>query len=343
MNFGSLVSGAGNYLSGAAKGIGNAVSGGFNGLVKGAQNFLGLNHPGGVPQAQAQTPTAPIVNQNPSPIGRISQPAAPRPLAQVPSLANTTTTTAPAYNPSQVFQQNYAPVAQAESSLSNYLASRDPGQYLQQEFQSLGIPDLTKAVSNETQDLLTQQNNINTLPAADIARRSDNGMLSAAQRNALTASEQAPMRQQLLQSEQANAGDTAKLNSLVSLANNYLGAYNQGTSAGASGYQTQIGDATAAYNAAQAAAQNEAQANAIKSTTTAPEAQQAQMTTLANNAAQEVKQGATLNQVMSKYLAQGLDPNTILSLYNANSTFGPAKESGAQLTSRYGVASGRAA
>ncbi len=331
MNFGSLLSGAQNFLSGAARGVSNTVGG----LVKGAQNYLFPQ------QAQAQVPTAPITNPNQSPIGRIQQPQKPIPLQQVPTLANTTITQAPAYNPSQVFQQNYAPVAQAEQGLASYLQSRDPSQYLQQQFQALGIPDLTKAVGNETQDILKQQQNLTDLPAADIARRSDNGMLSAAQRSALTASEQAPIRDQLLRSEQANSGDTTKLNGLIQLANNYLGAYNQGTQQGTTGYQTQIGDATQAYNAAQGAAQNAASANAVKSTTTAPEAQQAQMMMLAQNASQEVRQGATLSQVMSKYLAQGLDPNTILSLYNANSTFGPAKENAATLTQRYGISAGR--
>lgn len=331
MNFGSLLSGAQNFLGNAARGVSNTVGG----LVKGAQNYLAPKPvQAQVPPTQIQPPA------NQSPIGRIT-PVAQQPLQQVPTLTNTTINQAPAYNPAQVYQANYAPVAQAESALSSYLQGRNPEQYLNQQFQQLGIPDLTKAVGNETQDILKQQQNLTDLPAADIARRSDSGMLSAAQRARLTASQQAPLRDQLLKSQQANSADTSKLNSLVSLANNYLGAYNQGTQQGTQGYQNQIGDATAAYNAAQSAAKNDAQANSVKSTTTAPEAQQARLTAVANNAATEVKNGATLQQVMSKYLAQGLDPDTILSLYNSNSTFGPAHESSAALTQRYGVSGSR--
>lgn len=333
MNFGSLLSGAQNFLGGAAKGVSNAVGG----LVKGAQNFL-TPKPLVTPTYAQTTSTSSPTSQ--SPIGRITQPIQQMPLQQVPTLTNTTVNQAPAYNPQQQ-QANYAPVANAETALSSYLSGRDPSQYLTQQFNSLGIPNLTKAVGNETQDILKQQQNLTDLPQQDIARRSDSGMLNAAQRARLTASEQAPLRQQLLQSQQANAGDTSKLNSLVSLANNYLGAYNQGTQQGTQGYQSQIGDAQQAYNAAQSAAKNDAQANSVKSTTTAPEMQQARLTAVANNASTEVRNGATLQQVMSKYLAQGLDPDTILSLYNSNSTFGPAHENAATLTQRYGVSGGR--
>lgn len=307
------------------------------GLYGAATNFLGGigKSIGNFFAPQAKAPSAPLVNTAQSylqPQQQVSQsvgqvPATPPPLSSG-------TTTSNSYSP-QTFEQNYAPVAQAESSLSSYLAGRDPSAYLTDQYSKLGIPDLQKAIGNQTSDILAQQNNLETLPKEDIARRGDTGMLTAAQRSRLTASEQAPIREQLLKSQQANAGDTSRLNSLLQLANNYLGAYNQGTQLGEQPYQQGIQKAQAGFSTAQNASDRVA---SEKSSTTQAEAMQNRQVQLAQNLTQEIRQGATLSQMMGKYLAQGLNPDTILSLYNAGSKYGPAKESATQLSSLYGVA-----
>ncbi len=304
---GGLYGAATNFLGGIGKSIGNF----FN------------------PTAQAQTP--PLVKSAQAYTGG-AQPALAPFQAQV-----TQAPTQPSYSP-QVQQQNYAPVAQAEGALSSYLAGRDPAAYLTQQYQQLGIPDLQKVLGNETSDILQQQTNLTDLPKADIARRSDSGMLTAAQRNALTASEQSPIRDQLLRSQQANSADTTKLNSLLQLANNYLGAYNQGTQQGEMPLQNRITGANAAYSAAENAANRQPTA----ASETAQNRQQSMQA--AQSLSQDVRSGATLQQIMGKYLAAGLIPDTILSLYNSSgSRYGPAKETAAQLTQRYGVSSGRGA
>ena len=44
---------------------------------------------------------------------------------------------------------------------------------------------------------------------------------------------------------------------------------------------------------------------------------------------------------MGAYLARNVDPDVILNLYNANSAYGPAKESQTDLQAKYGVSANR--
>lgn len=337
------------------------------GLFHAATNFIG-NGIGSMQKffgSTPATPPSPITNpaqsyiSKPSQVPVISQPHM-SPVLPAP-LSNTTTTNNGAYQfdpaaTQRMTQQNYAPVAQAEGALSTYLSSRDPAQYLQQQYTNLGIPDLQKAVSNYNGDILSQQNNLTDLPKQDISRRSDSGLLSAAQRARIMASEQAPLRDQLIKTQQAQSGASANLNGLLNLANNYLSAYNSGTNTGAQGLQTRVSDASNMYNAAQRqyeqGQQNQFNSGQAKQTTTAQEAMQNRQVQLAQGVTQEVKQGATLQQMMGKYLAEGLDPDTILSLYNANSPHGPATQSQyvpgnksgtptGDISKLYGVTSGR--
>ena len=64
-------------------------------------------------------------------------------------------------------------------------------------------------------------------------------------------------------------------------------------------------------------------------------------TELGGSLQSDIVGGATLDQVMAEYLAQGMDPDVILSAYNSGSPHGEAQESAVELTRKYGVSGKR--
>lgn len=392
MNFGSILQGAQNFLGNAGKAIAQTFSqpsrhtGTGGGLVprlaSAASSFLQPRPIAPPARAQVPTPQAPVQ---------------PRQLPQLPPAA---TKPAAFQGPSQVqstYQSTYRPPAQPqfqgpsleeaaarfnqermdqyaklvaphEQAISAYLASRKPYEQVYGEQQAAqGIPDKQKLLSGLESDILKQQEQLETLPKEDIARRSDTGMLSESARRRVQAMEERPIREQLLKTAQAQQGAEVGYNRALQLAREGAQAYGQTTEEGLRPLQAtldtaraqfgQVADSIAqqltGFTADREAAlrqyeqavqqgfqldQTQAQqASQLKR----EESQHVQTMAVVGSLTRDVQGGQTLNSVMGKYLAQGLDPDMILSLYNSYSPYGVAKEGAGTLSSRYGVGTTR--
>lgn len=273
--------------------------------------------------------------------------------------------------------QKYAElIAPKEQAISAYLASRRPtSEVYQDQLTAQGIPQKAQVLSALEKDILNQQGQLETLPKEDIARRQDTGMLTEAARNRIQAMEERPIREQLFKTSQLKQNEEVGYNRALDLAGRATDQYGQETQQGLAPLQSNLDSARSQFgvyidNAAQqlsgftqdreallkqyegAVSQGyqlnqiqEQQKNQLKQ----QEQQHIQTMQVVSSLTKDVAQGQTLNSVMGKYLAQGLDPDTILSLYNAYSIYGPADkarnpkalESPEDLTRLFGVSTGR--
>lgn len=378
----NVLSGAKNFLSGAVNKAKTAVGG----LVKSAQSYL---QP---PQTQAALarPKIPMVSASSyaahNPAGQVASAnprqmiPIPQPVRQQPQLDSTAQSYLggsgggyiPSYTPpspesygiqsQEAFNRKQAEaIGSAYGAIPTYLASRDPVAYRQERLQALGIPEKEAVLGAFEKDILKQQEQLETLPKEDLARRAETGMITQEQRNRVQAMEERPIREQLFKTGQAQQQAEVGYNRALQLVGQDVEAYNQQTQAAVQGLDAQARATVESaalmisgfsfdnqvkldsYRQTEAAGyQLQAQQQQDKAQLTGQERTHAQATVLAANVTKEIQAGATLQQMMGKYLGLGLDPDLILSLYNANSRkWGPAKETSEQLTQRYGVSSGR--
>lgn len=346
-------------------------------IVTAASNFLNPQASAQIPTPQAPTP---VVQRTQSQLPQLP-PAYKPPTQLPPMGYQASSYQSPAQMSGGSTMQNAAAtfgqakmdqyaqlVAPHEQAITAYLASRKPYDQVYQEQQSAqGIPDKQKLLSGLESDILNQQTQLETLPKEDIARRSDLGTLSESARRRVQAMEERPIREQLLKSAQAQQGAEVGYNRALQLAGQGAQAYQTATQEGLAPLQSALDAAKSKYGqAADSIAQqltgfSQDRADALRQYETAQqqgfqlsqaqaqqatqlkqeETQHVQTLQLVGSLAQDVRGGQTLNSVMGKYLSQGLDPDTILSLYNSYSPYGAAKEGGTQLTQSYGVSPGR--
>lgn len=255
-------------------------------------------------------------------------------------------------------------VAPHEQALSSFLSLRRPvGEIYTEESARLGIPEKEKVLSGLETDILRQQGLLETLPTEAIQRRQETGMLSEAARRRIEAMEERPIREQLLKTGQLAQTADVGYNRALQLSRQAADIYGQETEAGVRPLQSNLDAARAqfgvvadsiaqqvsgltqdresllrqyegavnqGYQLSQIQAQ---QAGQLKQ----QEGQHIQTMQVVANMTRDIERRMTLNSVMGKYLAQGMDPDTILSLYNAYSPFGVVKETPGILQSRYGV------
>lgn len=348
-------------------------------IVNAASNFLNPQVSAQAPspvapvsnivRTQAQLPQLPPAYKPPAQQQQ-AQPAYQPPAYQAPAQLNGGSSMQnAAASFGQAKMDQYAQLVQPhEQAIAAYLASRKPyDQVYQDQLQQQGVTDKQKLLSGLESDILNQQGQLETLPKEDIARRSDLGTLSEAARRRVQAMEERPIREQLLKSAQAQQGAEVGYNRALQLAGQGAQAYQTATQEGLAPLQSALDAARSQYGQVadsiaqqltgftqdradalrqyenaqqqgfQLSQQQASQANQLKQ----EETQHVQTLQLVGSLAQDVKNKQTLNQVMGKYLSQGLDPDTILSLYNSYSPYGAAKESGTTLTQNYGASPGR--
>lgn len=350
--FGSFANSAQRFLGGlgqgAVNGIANLGKAEYNagaGVYNAAKNFFNPAQP-----AQAQTTSQPIAPQPQAPFMRPQQtntvvPAAGlyKPAA-IPQAYGQSTQ--PTLTPEEAASRYATAIAPYQQQISSYLATRNPQSYLQSQLDQTGATALGKTLGGYEGDISNLQDQLKNAPAADIARRQDNSTLTAAQRYRLQQTEEEPIRKNLDSVQQGYQTAQLGYNRALQLAQTLAGNYGDETSQNVGQMQGNIGNISGILQKgyAQEASPSGLPTGAITQQQEAlqQQAQEQQLRELTGSLAQEVRNGATLQQMMGKYIGLGLPPDTILSLYNASSKrFGPAKESGEVLTQRYGVTPGR--
>ena len=349
------------------------VQGGV-GLVRSAQSYLApkktiAQAPPPVPQVQPrQLPQQPPPYSSPQQYSYNSstsnRTAVPTYVAPPPSQAGVPSAEDKIRELQQGLEGKYASTVGARAGeLSSFLSSRNPSGFYQEKLTEQGVPDKQKALAGFEKDMLNQQNLLETLPKEDIARRAESGTLTEAARRRIQAMEERPIREQLLKTSQARETEEVGYNRALQLADQALSIYNQETEQGTQVRQAALEAARAEYGehvdrisqqmtgssqdreaelrAYEAARDNGYQLNTIQQQQATQLKQQEsdhiRTMNIVGSLTKDVASGQTLNSVMGKYLAQGLDPDTILSLYNSYSRYGPAKEDAGTLQSRYGV------
>lgn len=343
--FGNLLSGAQQFLGNAGK----AISTGVGNLVTGAQQFL---NPGITP-ARAQVPTTPTppAFQKPAQTAPIVPSAGQyqAPTAQTPSYASGGGSS---YSPQQAASSYASAIAPYQQQISDYLSSRDSDAYYKSALDQTGANKLQGLLGGYESQIADLQDQYQNAPAADINRRADNSTLSAAQRYRLKAVQEEPILKNLQTVQQGYTSTQSGYDRAVQLAQQMAANYGNDTNAGAQRLASNVGNIGSVIQGSIAASQNPgggvpAGVQTAAQSYAQQNAQQDQIRQLSASIGQEVRNGATLQQMMSKYLSLGLDPDTILSLYNSNvqsvsrGGFGPASESGDTLTKLYGVSPGR--
>lgn len=368
-NQGGLV---GGLLGGAGQIQHNNTGGGLvNNIIKAAQSYIQPPQPAAAQQPTPQ-PASPPRQLPQQPVFRpiTTGATAMQPLS-VPSAVPYTPYQGPSMEDAakrfaeQRMQQYQALIAPKEQALQEYLASRQPySQVYESQLAKYNIPQQQGILNSLASDIATQQSNLENIPKEDLARRVETGgMLSEAARRRIEEAQARPIREQLIKSLNAQGVAQQGYDRATQLAQQGTNAYAQETQQGITGFQSAIDSARQQFGvAADSVAQqltgfSQDRSDALRQYEAAQQqgyqlsqiqAQQAaqlkkeelaynQQAQVVGSLTQEVAKGSTLNSVMGKYLAQGLDPDTILSLYNAYSPYGGATEQPQQLGSLYGV------
>lgn len=304
--------------------LASTIGNGISSLVSGAGRFINnLTQP-----TQAQTPP-----QQP-----VQLPAVPKP-RPLPALPPDTTLNIPgntAPNLPSYSAPNYAQaITPYQTAISNYLSGRKSySDVYNAGLESTGANTLGKILSGLDTDIVTQQSNLENIPKEDLARRADTGMLSEAARRRVEEAQARPIREQLLKTLQAKTATESGYNRALQIAGQLAQGYEGDTAAGLAPLQSDLDFQKqrflGAENQGYSLQQQQAQLAAKQQESSRAQA-------LTYNVAKDVSEGQTLNQVMGKYIAQGVDPDTILSLYNTYSPHGEANETPDFLASKYGV------
>jgi hypothetical protein len=312
-------------------------------IMTAAQNFLNPQ------QAGAQTPPP---QQPTQAFQRPTQTASIVPGAgqYQPPTANLTSysgTGTPNFSPTEAASNYASAIAPYQQQIKDYLATRDPVSYYNSALDTTGANKLQGLLSGYEGTIADLQDQLQHGPETDIARRADNSTLSAAQRYRLKAAEQEPILKNLATVQQGYNTTSAGYDRATSLAQQLANQYSNQTSQGAGLLQGNVNNIGDLVKSAISYRGQSAQPSAVAQNQAVQQAQEQGMRQITASVGQEVRNGATLQQMMAKYLALGLDADTILSLYNSNvqaksaGGYGPATESGETLTSRYGVSPGR--
>lgn len=248
--------------------------------------------------------------------------------------------------------------------LQDYVSSRNPTNYYQGLLESQGITEQNKVLSGLQKNILQTQEDLEKYPKEDIERRAETGMLSEAARRAIRIAEAKPIQETLIGLGKSAETAQVGLDRALQLAGNMTNMYQEETQQGIAVRQAKIDslrqqfgmeldqaaqiysgftqDNEAALRqyemAVQQGYQLDQQQMQVKNQL---EQQQNEHLRVMEQSAQLANDARTksytLNDVMGKYVAQGMDPNLILTLYNTYSKYGEAKESAGTLASRYGV------
>lgn len=249
--------------------------------------------------------------------------------------------------------------------LSSYLASRRPyGEVYQEQLGQQGATQKGQMLSDFERQIIEQQELLRTVPQEDVERRRETGgTITEAAARRIKAKEQEPFFERLQTISPLYQQAQVGYDRALQLAQQFTQGYGQETEAGvrqrqvaldaareqygqfADGISQQLtgwtADNEAALSQYEAAVQQGYQLDQIQAQQAAQLKQQesSYVTTmkLASNVEADAKRGVLLKDVMARYTTQGIEPDMILTIYNAASIYGPAQEKPEQLASLFGV------
>lgn len=269
------------------------------------------------------------------------------------------------YDPFQKYSEIVGPL---EQGLTDYISSRRPyNDVYQEQLTAQGIPQKNTVLSGLEQNLLEQQQNLKTIPQEDIERRREMGNMTEAAARRIKAMGEKPFIENISDINGSISNAQVGYDRAVSLARDFATNYQNETEQGVSSRRTALDVATQHYGAlANSMAQgltgfsadrqamldnyNAMVANGYQlsqqqasQATTLKQQQDEHVATMKimSNIEQDAKRGVLLRDIMARYQAQGIPADSILSIYNGASMYGPAKENANQLMSLYGVGKGR--